>query len=186
MYMTLLFSQSNKPKVVRSDMPFGFDESPLDIQELIKFRDSMNGDLNASLQEIKIGWKNHFSWRPDVMRNTKRLFSTRKTYIDDPINFASLLQIGLDLSSVKKVVDYILDLSSKKVQFDAHLHYQAAEEYISELEVLKAVAVKKEEKMKPNKKFIQALDVIINKFKSNLKAAYPTQPMIKSQVELID
>ena len=60
-----MFSDLNKPTLVRSNMPFGFDESPLDIQELLKFRDKFNGDLNASLMDIKIGWKNHYSWRPD-------------------------------------------------------------------------------------------------------------------------
>ena len=113
-----MFSDLNKPTLVRSNMPFGFDESPLDIQELLKFRDKFNGDLNASLMDIKIGWKNHYSWRPDFIKSTKRLFSTRKTYISDPINFASLLQIGLDLPTVKKVVDYVLNLSSKKATFD--------------------------------------------------------------------
>ena len=182
-----MFSDFNKPNLIKSNMPFGFDESPLDIQELLSFRDKFNGDLNASLMDIKLGWKNHYSWRPDFLRSTKRLFSTRKTYISDPINFASLLQIGLDLPTVQKVVDYVLDLSSKKAIFDEHLHYDAAQEYLRELDQLKSVAIKKSETMNDNKEFITSLDNIINQFTDNLNKVYPSKPLVnKNLVQVIE
>ena len=175
-----MFSDFNKPTLVKSIMPFSFDEDPLNIQELLKFRDLFNGDLNASLMEIKIGWKNYYSWRIDFLKNTKRLFSTRKSFISDPVNFVSLLQIGLDLPIVKQVVDYVLDLSSKKAQFDEHLHYDAAQQYLNELDLLKSVSLNRQKKLKDNEKFINALDKIITKFEKNFKSVYPTRPIVKS------
>ena len=180
-----MYSNLNKPNLVKSIMPFNFDDNPLNIQELLKFRDNFNGDLNASLTDIKIGWKNHYAWRPDFLKTTKRLFSTRKSYISDPVNFASLLQVGLDLPSVKKVIDHVIKVTSKKVDFDEHLHYDASLEYLKELNQLKLEALNKAKKMKDNTKFIDALDKIIAKIKNNINYVYPKRPFKKENLPII-
>lgn len=180
-----MYSNFNKPNLVKSMMPFSFDESPLNIQELLKFRDMFNGDLNASLMDIKIAWKNHYAWRPDFLKNTKRLFSTRKSYISDPVNFASLLQVGLELPTVKKVINHVIQITSEKIEFDEHLHYDAALEYLKELDQLKSVALNKTKKMKDNTKFIDALDKIIVKIRNNINNVYPKRPFVKENLPII-
>ena len=136
--------------------------------------------------EIKIGWKNYYAWRSDFLRNTKRLFSTRKAYISDPVNFASLLQIGLDLPSVKKVIDHVIMLSKSQPQYDKREHYDAGVKYIKELEQLITVAEKKSINQRDNNKFIDGVTTIINTIKNNLCSVYPKRPPPESKEIIIE
>ena len=169
-----------------SVVPFEVDLEQNDIQELLKFRDTQNGDLNATTMEIKIGWKNHYAWRSSFLKTTKRLFSTRKTYISDPENFASLLQIGLNFPSVKKVIDHVVNLSASKPQYDERAHHDAGVKYIEELEQLINVAEKKSLNQRDNRQFIEGIITIVNTIKNNLFSVYPERPPLDSEEIIIE
>ena len=169
-----------------ANMPFDLDKNTGDMNELSKFRYIYNGDLNASLPDIKIGWKNYYSWKENFIQNTKRLFSERG-YISDPQNFASILQIGVKLDGVQRVINHVISLCSTPAEFDEYLHYEAAQEYIKTLEALKTSCenISKQEHMDDNKQFIASLSEIIENIRININKSYPVKPPKKTSPIII-